>query len=275
MATDRPSPDLERAFELLDAAEPGEAEALLLRAVERQSAQTAGRAFAEFELATVLVAIGELPRAIAAMKAAADFRPQAGEEEATRDRLTYLMNLGEMLEHAGELDEAAAVLERGLEEREELYGDEHPGVAYGLEPLAAVELARGDLVSARNKAERAVSILWNAGHPRVTAAIALRAEICVALGSAEDVLADARNLPDEMFDEVIAHILRRAESTSTPRVFALLLSRILPEVEAHSGDSSSTPNYVLAALMHAARDAGDHRLAEESERKLAGRMEHR
>lgn len=226
---------------------------------------------AEFELASVLIALGDIARAISAMRTASEVVPRDPESE--KDRLTYLMNLGEMLEQVGEYDEAYVVLERGLTEREKFYGADHPGVAYGLEPLAVVELARGQLDSARNKAERALSILWNTGHPRVTAALALRAEILVAMGSGEDLFESARTLPDEMFDEMVNHVLRRAEGTRSPRTFAILLSRLLPEVRSRSGSTSSVPAYVLAALTHAARDAGDHGLRVDAHKELIARFD--
>ncbi len=47
--------------------------------------------------------------------------------EATRDRLTYLMNLGDVLARCEEYEEAEQVLREGLAERERFYGRQHPG----------------------------------------------------------------------------------------------------------------------------------------------------
>ena len=58
------------------------------------------------------------------------------------------MNLGEFLVRAGQLDEAGAVLLRGLEGRAALYGETPPGYAFGIEPLADLRLREGDATAA-------------------------------------------------------------------------------------------------------------------------------
>ena len=129
-------------------------------------------ACALFNEATVLASLGDLARAAVACRAAA--MVQATDSNSQRDRLTYLMNLGEMLTRLGDLEEAEQVARVGLDARRRFYGPEHPGYAFGLSALAETLLARGQPREALDHINEAVSIQRSVGHDKLADALALR-----------------------------------------------------------------------------------------------------
>jgi tetratricopeptide (TPR) repeat protein len=260
MATDAASPNLQRAFELVRRGERLVAEEQLVAAVKNAEAKhgrsTPEHAACVFDLASLLLAIGDLRRATDSMREACEMKPRDAESE--KDRLTYLMNLGEMLQRLGEVDEAQQVLERGLAERERFYGTEHPGVAYGLEPLADLCLLRGDLASAQRHVERARAILWQAAHPRIAQVMALAAEVTNRISSNVDPFAGAEHLPENVFDEMVTAVVDRAQHTNDPAAFTKLLDVLIARVEDERGDESPLMPHVFAAQANTARTSGDH-----------------
>ena len=64
-------------------------------------------AAAQFDLALVLVGVGDLSRAASALRRAVDVPTH--DDAARKLRLTYLLNLGDVLQRQGRLDEARAV----------------------------------------------------------------------------------------------------------------------------------------------------------------------
>lgn len=154
-----------------------EAEGLL----QEQAAATAHRfgprspehARALFDLSAVLTVIDDLRRAADALRQAVAIEPT--DEESRKARLTYLMNLGEVLTRDGKLDEAERVLSGSLDERLAFYGPDHAGYAYGAESLAEVKLARGQTAEALRLADAAYRVFLSAGHQQLPGAAALRA----------------------------------------------------------------------------------------------------
>jgi tetratricopeptide (TPR) repeat protein len=145
--------------------------AKLARVEKREGAESPAYASALFEHASLCLVLGMTQRALESMRAAAEIRGETHEDE--KNRLTYLMNLGDTLGYAGELDEALAVHERGLAERERFYGKEHPGYAYGLDSWADVAIALGRFEEALKAAQQALAIYDAAGHQRIPHAWAL------------------------------------------------------------------------------------------------------
>jgi hypothetical protein len=173
-----PSSTLDAAMERLEQGDPAGAEALLAEAREAAHAQVGeGAAYAQacYEYAAILANTGQLGRALDAMREAC-----AVEGANTRERLTHLVELAHLLGRAGELDEAEHALRESLEGRRDLYGKEHPGYAFGLEPLAAVMARQGELDEALALADEAVANFVANRHDRRFGAIALRAEIAKA-----------------------------------------------------------------------------------------------
>src|SRR5262249_19103478 len=153
-----------------------DAEALLARAA-RDAEGRFGRgspayAVAQNDLGNLHSYFGDLKRAAAAYRLACE-GPLPAETQARRDRLTYLVNLAAALEGLGDLDGAERALRDSVAGRREFYGADHPGYAFGLEPLAALLLRRGKAQEALQALNDTVNNLWQNGHPRVASALAL------------------------------------------------------------------------------------------------------
>src|SRR5262249_30791861 len=149
-----------QAYQALFAGDAWKAEQLLQQLVDdtaqRHGPRSRMAGNARFALATMLLGMEDYPRAAAVMRAAADIEPV--DHASRKDRLTYLMNLGDVLSRMGNHEEAEAVLRQSLDERRDLYGENHSGYAYGLEALAQVVLRRGRADETLQLAEQAVRI---------------------------------------------------------------------------------------------------------------------
>src|SRR5262249_37853315 len=155
---------------------------------------------AQNDLGAVLLYVGQSKRALAAFrKACAVNLPD--NERASRDRLTYLMNLGQTLQRTGKLEEAESVLREGAKGRQTLHGRDHPAYGFGLEPLAEVFLQRSKLGEAELAVEEAVANLWKTRHPRLAAALALKARILKTAERETPPFADLEELPDNLIGE--------------------------------------------------------------------------
>lgn len=229
-----------------------------VRASEGEDSMAYARA--QFELGQILLGVGDAQRAVGALQAAIDVTPQ-GEEE-TGLHLTMLMNFGEVLRHVGQLEHAAQVLRRGATAREAHYGLEHAGFAYGLEPLAEVLLLLGETDEAASLADEALRIFWEAGNPRVAAALGLAAFTRAGLNDdtvalrPEDWLPRFDALPSELQEDAVAQILRRAEHLPASAVLPVL-EHLQPHVEAVHGPTHPWAVRLLASITNVARSAGD------------------
>ena len=155
------------------------AEALLAEAMasakREPGAASAEYARACYEYGSLLAAFGQVRRALPPFRDACAVR--VAEPSAVKNRLTYLVQLGELLRGVGELDEAEQVLRESLAGRSGFYGEDHAGYAFGLEPLAAVLLHKGRHDEALARVEQAIRVFVDTGHERVATALALRAEV--------------------------------------------------------------------------------------------------
>jgi tetratricopeptide (TPR) repeat protein len=183
------------------------------------------------------------------LAAAAPLPGEAGE----RQRLTYNMNLGDVLDRLDRLDEAEQVLRDGLQGRERLYGRAHPGYAFGLEPLSAVLFRKGKVDEALEAINGAVRLLWDDGNPRVAMALATRAPIATAAGGT--AFAEAPVLPDEIFDQLVQEVLARADRDE-PALHLVVLQELQETISSRRGASDPAIGRVLAAMGNAAREAG-------------------
>lgn len=251
---------MEQAIALLQRGDTLRAEESIHKVVEDAAARCGSDsplyAKALFNEATVLCGIGDLSRAAAKCRAAADV--PAADEHAQKDRLTYLMNLGEILTRAGSHGEAEVALRQGLAERETFYGTQHPGYAFGLAPLAENLLAQDRADEALPLIDQAVEINWNAGHEQVASDLAVRAFIVKAAEGPDAESLDAwNNVPASIQTQIVSHCLTRAEHAArhvSQAVFAELRRRLqrTPDVEA-----TDLLNATIA-LANAARETGDH-----------------
>lgn len=203
-----------------------------------------------FQLASLLAGMGDHERGVDALQTALDLDLPG--EDGQRDRLTYNMNLGEFLVRAGRLQEAAQVLDDGLKGRAALYGNDHPGYAFGLEPLADVHLALDDAEGALARFDQCLQIFWEAGHPRVTTALAGRAFALSAL-DVDDLLDPVAQLPDELISDVIDALLERAERA--PSLDALVV--LDAAVDLAEGRCKRRLRDVLVTQSNVAQSVGD------------------
>ena len=246
----------DQALELVREGRGPEAERLLGELAERarqeHGAESAQHAAALYDMAKIRIAVGDLARAVEPLRAAANIRV-AG-EEGERERLTYNMNLGDVLDRLDRLDEAELVLREGLAGREQLYGLGHPGYAFGLEPLASVLFRQGKNEEAFEAANRAVRLLWDHGNPKVAVALATRAPIAIASGG--KAFDETGALPEELFDQLVHEVLARADRDD-PTLQLVVLDELQDAISSRRGSSSPMLPLVLAAMTNGAREAGD------------------
>ncbi len=257
---------LAQAMAALDAGSRDEAEAVTLEAVrfaiETHGADSAEHAKAEFERAHVLSAAGDVTGAIAAMRRAVAIK--APGEDAQRQRLTYITNLGEALAHVGQLDEAERWLTEAVLARRTLFGPDHPGYAIGLEPLTELLLVRGRTLDALASAEEVLSLFWRHGHRRVTDALAMFAFATKAAQGLEAPALDRLYaLPEALVVEVVVACLDRARRLD-PRVSLAVLIEL--QVRADDAGDSDEPWFVhvVGAVARAARAAQAHPARDEA-----------
>jgi len=228
-------------------------------AASRHGEHSPEHAAAQFDLAKILCAVGDLQRAAAAVRDACAV--EGTDDRTTKDRLTYNMNLGEILQRLGDLEQAEEVLREGLVDRAALYGEEHPGYAFGIEPLADVLRQKGELEEAIELINEAVTVLWRNGHPQVAAALAKRASVAKALGAPSFEQFD--QLPEELFDEMIQQVLHRAE-VEEPGTYLGVLNDLREAIVARRGAEDPWLVNVAAAIADTARAAQDHGARQEA-----------
>ncbi len=251
---------LDRALELLRSGEPLEAEAFMASfvtdAAARVGTEHAEYASAQFDLACLMLHLGDAARAADCLREA--WRVPADGPQSQKDRLTYNMNLGEVLTRLGQSQQAERVLREGPALRAAFYGREHPGYAYGLEPLAETLLARGALAEARPLVEEAARNLWNHGHDHVAEVLALRVYVLVAAqAGTEEVYELPARLDDELFDRFAWRCVSRAEHCAPALGLAVLLG-LQKHLEARDEAGQLRWFQATAGISNTARDLGEH-----------------
>lgn len=200
----------DRAMALLREGRSVEAEGLLEDA-QRQARGEFGENSAQMatalaERAIFLGSMQDTARAVQYLRQACAI--DAPGDQAFRDRLTNLMNLGDLLRVQGELEEAESVLRVGLAGRATFYGENHAGYAFGLEPLAAVLSVIGRDEEALVLIDQAIRILRRVKNPQLISALATRSTIAVALS--KEVFDSLDDLTDEHFPRLIREVSTRA-----------------------------------------------------------------
>jgi tetratricopeptide (TPR) repeat protein len=260
---DQLSPSMQQAVQLLKEGKAADAEALLARAARDAEARfgrgSPAYAIAQNDLGNLHSHFGDLKRAAAAYRLACD-GPLPADTQARRDRLTYLVNLAGTLEGLGDLDGAERAHRDSVAGRREFYGADHPGYAFGLEPLAALLLRRGKAQEALPALNEAVDILWQNGHPRVASALALRAEAFKALGDPAPPFAGLQNLPDNLVTELANTALERSRKTDPVWARQVLADVLTLFDERFGPDHRYTLNVLAAVANHEADmgERGDH-----------------
>lgn len=252
------SATFEAACQRLSEGQSLEAEKMLVAAVHaanrNHGAVSLEHAHALFELSCIYLAIGDLENAAAALHTAADSTPK--NDEGERDRLTYLMNLGDVLIRAGALPQAEGVLRDSLKARESYYGPDHAGYAFGLKPLAEAVWLQGRQAEAAEMVEQAVELLWREANPEVTAALALRAYILESGKSTEPLFAHFPALPEELADNLISEVLDLSERID-PYMSMAVLQELADAVADVRGDESPTLLGTWSMIAEKARIAGE------------------
>jgi tetratricopeptide (TPR) repeat protein len=268
------TPAMQQALRFLEAGKTVEAEETVLRAAEeirgRFGAGSRQDAVAQNELGSVLLHVGQVDRAIAAFRESVSGGPP-GDEPAMRDRLTFLMNLGQTLQRAGRLDEAEEVLQKGLEGRESFYGRKHGGYAFGLEPLAEVTFRVGKKDVALDMMNEVVGNFWTNGHPRVAGAIAIRAAMLKAAGKPTAVFGGLEKLPDEIIADIGKQVVSRIANTEDLNTTALVMSDLVSLLNARLGEGHAQTINALITLSNVQRKlgkAGDPAIRRQTIRRL-------
>lgn len=262
---------MERAAPLLKRGATADAEALAVAEVRRvtQEAGTkcAAYATAQNDLGRVLLAAGQLSAAVGPFRIAASIK-LPGNSQGTRDRLTYLVNLGTLLLQLERLEESEAVLLESVECRKAFYGEEHAGYGFGLEPFAEVLLKKRNLEKALEVTEQCVANFWANGHERLASALALSehiAQIMRAPGPVSEILP---KLPDALVVDLAGYVLGRLQS-ARPKVGRGLVLRLLPLFIKRLGSGDAAVVQLLIGLSHRERALGDFRGQAQTLRSLA------
>jgi tetratricopeptide (TPR) repeat protein len=242
---------MQSAIELLRARKTVEAEEVMQEAVRATEMEFGplhpATASVYNELGTVLLNVDNFKDAVGAYRRACE-GPIPNEQTARKDRLTYLMNLGMALQYANQLDEPEEVLRKGCEARKDHYGAEHPGYAFGLEPLAALLLRRGKAKEALEVLEETVANFWQNGHVRVATALALRGEALKLAGRKDAPFAGCEQLPDHVVLGIADHVAERIPE-SEPAVVSSVVQDLLPVLKKRFGPDHSR---VISTLINIA-----------------------
>ncbi len=219
-------------------------------------ADTPGHANALGELAAVLVASGDLQGAIAALRRAAAV--EGVDAPSAQAQLSHVRNLGELLLASGQTDEAVRVLQSGLDQRRRFFGEGHPGVGYGLLPLADAELAQGILEEAAAHVAEAVAIFRRHAHPELAMARIVGAEVRERTDARPFVDAELDPLTDTEIRDLAHAALERADRTRDPVRAIRVLEGVRQQVLRRFGPRDAVHEGLLAALANLAGLVGDH-----------------
>lgn len=215
---------------------------------------------AHFDLASILLGVGDLGRAINHMRSACALDEDT--DDARRERLTFLMNLGELLQRGGELDEAESVLREGLEGRRAFYGADHPGYAFGLEPLGEVLLSLGRAAHAEPVLRECVEVFSGAAHPRLPGAMILEAAAKKTIDRKGASLTRLAGADRSLLSEVVSAALDKSSMALDGHYDPGLWLELLTELRELLVDGGWTDADALTRLVIAcsnlARRAGRH-----------------
>lgn len=266
------NPAMAQALQRLEAGQPAEAEAIVAQAVEQARRQegvdSPAYASAQNDLGTILMMTGQTALAIDAFRAACQYE-FPDDEWATRERLTFLLNLGTVLERADRLEESVEAFHQGLREREQFYGREHPGYAFGLLPLCDALLKQRNLTDALTAIEETIENFQHNAHPLIVRAIAIRAEIVKSQDSTMFVLAESSSLTDAQMVELTETILSRCAQEGSQAQRAVL-DDLLANLSDRFGDTDLWTINTLTTMANLDRATGNHTSREWAIRRVLG-----
>jgi tetratricopeptide (TPR) repeat protein len=240
----------EKAMSYLQRGDTVRAEETALEAVrlagQEQGKESAGYYQSQLTFATVHIATGRVEQSIQILQAALAGGVPA-DANAQKERLTLLMNLGEVLVRLERYDEAEQVLRDGLEGRRLFYGTDHPGYAFGLEPLGELLLACEKYAEALPIAEEVVENFRHSQHPRLIEGLALRAITRLAVGDAENAFSEVGDLSKPQVEEFAVAMVNKT-GTLKPILARRVLLRGQEMIAERLGETHQTALNLLAYL---------------------------
>ncbi len=266
--------NLDRALELWRSDRVAEGE-LLLRGEVNDLEHKFGRSSLEYEVAsgelgTYLWAVGNEDAAIEILSEICS-APMPTDGDRMRNKLTQMMNLGELLIAVGEFDRAEEILQKGLDGRFQFSGAEHPGFAYGLEPLAAVWLYQGKFEEALTAIDRTIEIFANSGHERIIGAIVLQSEILITAGVETYLFKNLEEWGLDSIEDLTSSLFARIKNFTPPKISRKLLLNLAQLLEiklGKDGDSLLITHSKIAEIeQHLGKD-GDQQLRQSSIQRI-------
>jgi tetratricopeptide (TPR) repeat protein len=210
-----------------------------------------------FNLAMLHLAVGDTTQGAEDCRLASDSCPDT--TAGKKDRLMYLMNAGQLLNRAGQTDEAIEVLQANLREREAAYGPEHAGTAYGQQALAEVYMSAGRFAEGLELSEQALTTFLHTGHHEFPTALATTTALASAVGLRDDEV--WRYAPDHTSSSVAKPMIDAALvlAESMPDATGMKYLNQLADwaCELLPPDSPQLMN-VIALWSNLATDKGDH-----------------
>lgn len=255
---------LARAFQSLEDGHADHAEEIVRKQVKvvgvSHGKQSTMYAEAQNDLAQIMRAMGNYTQAIDAMKIACEIKPGTN-EEANCNRITYILNLGQILLESGDLRQAESILRWSAEERLKIYGRESTGYAFGLEPIAEVLHRLGSTDEACDLIDEAIGIYWNSSCTNITSALALKVWIWKDRDPGSQPLAEVEHWPDELIEPLVDSILERVENPHIePKVKCFILDDLLDLARMRLGKTHRCAIDILAVMSNAGMKSGDHSL---------------
>jgi tetratricopeptide (TPR) repeat protein len=245
------------AFELLEAGREHEAKALLDQAIRdartKSGPNSTDTAAAWHDRARLSLALNDFDGAVTCLRSAVevDRRTDQGRE----DSLLYTLDLGRTLLRIGNLHDADIYIRESVAGRAEIHGEAHPEFGAGLDALAELARAQGDLTRADSLIQQAIGLLWPSRDPRAAAAFGLSASILVELG--KPARFGTLDLPDDWVEDVAGETCRVLER-GEPRHAVAVLSQLIRWIETRGSTFTSALLHLHADRAEAARRAGDH-----------------
>jgi tetratricopeptide (TPR) repeat protein len=219
-----------------------------------------------FHEGTILVGVGDLQRAAERCREAASI--PAKEDQSQKDRLTYWMNLGDLLTRMGELDEAEQVLRDSLEERRQFYGAVHAGYAYGLGSLGDLLLARDKPGEALAALDKAVAIYRPLNHEQLPNDLVLRAlAVKAARGGSAPAFEDWSTLRPTVRQEIVQQAINRVE-IAEPSAMLAVLRELLERLESTPDAPDQDILNVTISIANVARLVGDNAARIDASRRV-------
>ncbi len=263
-------PSMHRAWEqaqmLLQAGKTADAEELLQDTLKNAVPESEPYFSGVEYLATVQLLGGIIERALETLKEGCA-RPEPADKEARKQRLTLLMNAGEIFQRHGQLAEAEEALRAGLAGRESFYGKTHAGFAFGLEPLGDVFLAQGKREEAARLYDAALKIFARERHPRAVGALA-RVLVCQKLATPTDNPYESASMPRDAWDELASASIGLTRQLPGGMA-APALWNLQSQLAIQLGEGHALREALLTLLSNEERKRGDWKEAKKAFQLLA------